>query len=155
MNKNPNLRKIKDLKIKFANLELEIRSLLDAGKSEPGIIDAVASDISDFTDEIMKVKKELKGLGVKVDETKLTELYQEVKESKLKEIDDDNMEGINPGEIGPEIDRFISSTENILAELISGPGGGKYTEEEIKKFLVDIVNNASVPGRRSGKKLGI
>lgn len=80
-----NSRKIKDLKIKIANLELEIRSLLDAGKSEPGIIDAIAADISDFTDEIMKVKKELKSMGVKIDESiKLVDLYEDL--TKIKTI---------------------------------------------------------------------
>jgi hypothetical protein len=78
-----NSRKIKDLKIKIANLELEIRSLLDAGKSEPGIIDAIAADISDFTDEIMKVKKELKSMGVKIDESiKLVDLYEDLTKNK-------------------------------------------------------------------------
>jgi hypothetical protein len=85
MKENPTQRKIKDLKIKLANLELEVRSLLDAGKSEPGIIDAISSDISDFTDAVTDIKKKLKGLGVKVDEsTKLADLYEEVKEGKLK-----------------------------------------------------------------------
>jgi hypothetical protein len=75
-----NSRKIKDLKIKLANLELEVRSLLDAGKSESGIIDAIAADISDFTDEVMKVKKELRNMGVKIDESiKLNELYKNIK----------------------------------------------------------------------------
>lgn len=54
--------KIRDLKTKLENLKLEIQSLVSNSEYEPSTIDAVYQDISNFTDEIRDINKQLLSL---------------------------------------------------------------------------------------------
>lgn len=65
MNPTSTRQKIKDLKTKMNNLELEVRSLISRAEFEPGTIDAIHQDISNFTDEIRDINKQLLSLKSK------------------------------------------------------------------------------------------
>jgi hypothetical protein len=74
--------KLKALKIKLANLQLEIQALIDKGEREPGLIDAVAADIADFTEEVTKIRKEISDIKSRKQQKEslsLMELYKEIK----------------------------------------------------------------------------
>lgn len=78
MSKN-NLRA---LKIKLANLQLEIQSLITKGEREPGLIDAITADISEFTEQVTKITKELvaaKNKKVQKESISLSEIYENLK----------------------------------------------------------------------------
>lgn len=78
MSKN-NLRA---LKIKLANLQLEIQSLITKGEREPGLIDAITADISEFTEQVTKITKELvaaKNKKVQKENISLSEIYENLK----------------------------------------------------------------------------
>lgn len=78
MSKN-NLRA---LKIKLANLQLEIQSLITKGEREPGLIDAITADISEFTEQVTKITKELvaaKSKKVQKESISLSEIYENLK----------------------------------------------------------------------------
>lgn len=72
-------RKLRDLKTKVSNLELEIRSLVHKAEADPSVIDAIAADISNFTEEIVATKKELEKLNERKKSTSLTSIYNEIK----------------------------------------------------------------------------
>jgi hypothetical protein len=74
-----NRQKLRDLKTKVANLELEIRALIHKAEADPGIIDAVAADISDFTDEIINTKRELEQMNERKKSISLSTIYNEIK----------------------------------------------------------------------------
>jgi hypothetical protein len=74
--------KLKALKIKLANLQLEIQALIEKGEKEPGIIDAISADISEFTEEVTKIRKEISDIKSKKQQKEsvsLMELYKEIK----------------------------------------------------------------------------
>ena len=78
-------KKLKALKIKLANLQLEIEDLMSKGIDEPGVIDAIIADISDMTEEMMNAKKQLVALKKhKKDKESTTEglfeLYNKIKD---------------------------------------------------------------------------
>lgn len=78
MSKN-NLRA---LKIKLANLQLEIQSLITKGEREPDLIDAITDDISEFTEQVTKITKELvaaKNKKVQKESISLSEIYENLK----------------------------------------------------------------------------
>lgn len=78
MSKN-NLRA---LKIKLANLQLEIQSLITKGEREPGLIDAITADISEFTEQVTKITKELvaaKNKKIQKENISLSEIYENLK----------------------------------------------------------------------------
>jgi hypothetical protein len=73
--------KLRALKIKLANLQIEIQALIDKGEREPGMIDAIAADISDFTDEVTKIRKQLDVFKHKTPKTEsIFELYNKIKD---------------------------------------------------------------------------
>lgn len=74
-----NRQKLRDLKTKVANLELEIRALIQKAEADPGIIDAIAADISDFTDEIINTKRELEQMNERKKSISLSTIYNEIK----------------------------------------------------------------------------
>lgn len=99
--------KIRDLKTKMANLELEIRSLVQSSEFEPGTIDAVYQDISNFTDEIRDISKQLLSIKSKKpqsNETSLVGIY----ESLIKE-NNPNIEEKIKGKTGNEWLELIKS----------------------------------------------
>ncbi len=70
------------LKVKLANLQSEIQYLIDKCESEPKLIDAISSDIADFTDEITKFRKEIDSIKDKKQQKEsmqLMELYKTIK----------------------------------------------------------------------------
>lgn len=73
---------LRRLKIKLANLQVEIQRLLDKGEREPGLIDAIASDIAAFTDEVTKISQEIETLKSKNESISLFNLYNEIKNNK-------------------------------------------------------------------------
>ena len=78
---NNTKNKLRALKIKLANLQIEIQALIDKSEREPGMIDAIAADISDFTDEVVKMKKQLGDLKNKSPKTEsVFELYNKIKD---------------------------------------------------------------------------
>lgn len=73
---------LKALKIKLANLQLDIQSLINKGEREPGLIDAITADINAFTKEVNKISDEIDKIKAKkkTDEgISLTEMYKEIK----------------------------------------------------------------------------
>lgn len=70
---------LRRLKVKLANLQIEIQRLIDKGENEPGLIDAIASDISGFTDEVTKISQEIENLKTKKESISLTKMYNEIK----------------------------------------------------------------------------
>ena len=80
MNPTSTRSKIKALKIKMQNLELEIQSLISGAEFEPGTIDAVYQDITNFTDEIRDISKQLLALKSKKNESmSLVDVYEGMK----------------------------------------------------------------------------
>jgi hypothetical protein len=76
---------LRRLKIKLANLQTEIQYLIDKGENEPGLIDAIASDIADFTDEVTKIRKEIAGIKdkkIQKESISLVKIYEEIKKKK-------------------------------------------------------------------------
>jgi len=78
-------KKLKALKIKLANLQLEIEDLMSKGMDEPGVIDAIIADISDMTEEMMNAKKQLIALKKRKKDKESTteglfELYNKIKD---------------------------------------------------------------------------
>jgi len=76
---------LRRLKVKLANLQTEIQYLIDKGENEPGLIDAIASDIADFTDEVTKIRKEIASLKDKKSQNEsisLVKIYEEIKNKK-------------------------------------------------------------------------
>lgn len=76
---------LRRLKVKLANLQTEIQYLIDKGENEPGLIDAIASDIADFTDEVTKIRKEIAGIKdkkVQKESISLVKIYEEIKKKK-------------------------------------------------------------------------
>lgn len=73
---------LRALKIKLANLQLEIQSLITKGEREPGLIDAITADISEFTEQVTKITKELvaaKNKKVQKENISLSEIYENLK----------------------------------------------------------------------------
>ena len=56
--------KLRALKIKLANLQLEIQSLIEKSERDPSLIDAITSDISEFTSEVTRMTKELSNINI-------------------------------------------------------------------------------------------
>ena len=78
---NNTKNKLRALKIKLANLQIEIQALIDKGEREPGMIDAIAADISDFTDEVTKIRKQLDVFKDKTSKTEsIFEIYNKIKD---------------------------------------------------------------------------
>lgn len=76
---------LRRLKVKLANLQTEIQYLIDKGENEPGLIDAIASDIADFTDEVTKIRKEIAGIKdkkIQKESISLVKIYEEIKKKK-------------------------------------------------------------------------
>ena len=78
-------KKLRALKVKLANLQLEIEDLMSKGMDEPGVIDAIIADISDMTDEMVAAKKQLVDLKKKKENKESTtenlfELYNKIKD---------------------------------------------------------------------------
>ena len=78
-------KKLRALKVKLANLQLEIEDLMSKGMDEPGVIDAIIADISDMTDEMVVAKKQLVDLKKKKENKESTtenlfELYNKIKD---------------------------------------------------------------------------
>ena len=78
-------KKLRALKVKLANLQLEIEDLMSKGIDEPGVIDAIIADISDMTDEMVAAKKQLVDLKKKKENKESTtenlfELYNKIKD---------------------------------------------------------------------------
>ncbi len=76
---------LRRLKVKLANLQTEIQYLIDKGENEPGLIDAIASDIADFTDEVTKIRKEIASIKEKKnvkESISLVKIYEEIKNKK-------------------------------------------------------------------------
>ena len=72
--------KLRKLKIKLANLQIEIQSLIEKGDKKPELIDAIADDISGFTDEVTKICREIENVKSKQNESiSLMELYKNIK----------------------------------------------------------------------------
>lgn len=79
--------KLKALKIKLANLQLEIQALIDKGEKEPGLIDAISADISDFTEEVTKIRKEISDIKSKKQQKEsvsLVGLYENIQKENIK-----------------------------------------------------------------------
>jgi hypothetical protein len=77
-------KKLKALKIKLANLQLEIEDLMSKGMDEPGVIDAIIADITDMTEEMVSAKKQLIDFKKNKKDKKSTteglfELYDKIK----------------------------------------------------------------------------
>ena len=79
-----NINPLRTLKVKVANLQVEIQALISKAESNPGLIDAIAADIADFTDEITKIRKELADLDTTPPDApiSLSEIYKEIKRKK-------------------------------------------------------------------------
>lgn len=107
MNPTSTRQKIKDLKTKMNNLELEVRSLIQGAEFEPGTIDAVHQDISNFTDEIRDINKQLLNLKNKPKNEALS--LMNVYESMVKE-NNPNFESKFNGKTGNE---WIQLFKNI------------------------------------------
>lgn len=78
-------KKLRALKVKLANLQLEIEDLMSKGMDEPGVIDAIIADISDMTDEMVAAKKQLVDFKKKKEDKESTteslfELYNKIKD---------------------------------------------------------------------------
>jgi hypothetical protein len=101
------------LKVKMLNLQQEIQALLD--KSEmlgTGTLESIASDISDLTDEIEKLRDETEGRGtepslnrprkmkrpskseepVEESEISLERLYKEITNENLEDFNDERVD---------------------------------------------------------------
>ena len=74
-----NRQKLRDLKTKVKNLELEIRALVHKAEADPGIIDAISAYISDFTAEIVSTKRELEQMSERKKSISLSTMYNEIK----------------------------------------------------------------------------
>jgi uncharacterized coiled-coil DUF342 family protein len=73
---------LRRLKIKLANLQSEIQYLIDKSENDSSLIDAISSDIAEFTDEVTKFRKEIDSIKEKKlqkESLKLTELYKAIK----------------------------------------------------------------------------
>jgi hypothetical protein len=78
---NNTKNKLHVLKIKLANLQIEIQALIDKGEREPGMIDAIVADISGFTDEVTKIRKQLDVFKDKTSKTEsIFEIYNKIKD---------------------------------------------------------------------------
>jgi len=103
MNPTSTRAKVKALKIKMQNLELEIQSLIQGAEFEPGTIDAVYQDITNFTDEIRDISKQLLALKTKKNESmSLLNVYENMKEGFQGDNDGDidgNGAGFRGGEL--------------------------------------------------------
>lgn len=78
-----NRKKLKALKIKLANLQLEIEDLMSRNIDEPGMIDAIIADISEMTNEMVTAKKQLedfKKKNKKSTNESIFELYNKIKD---------------------------------------------------------------------------
>ena len=76
---------LRRLKTKLANLHSEIQYLIDKSEKEPGLIDAIAEDISDFTDEVTKIRKQIDSIkekNIQKESISLTQIYNEIKNKK-------------------------------------------------------------------------
>ena len=78
-------KKLRALKIKLANLQLEIEDLISKGLDEPGMIDAIIADIAEMTEEMVAAKKQLVDLKNKRKDKESTtesifELYNKIKD---------------------------------------------------------------------------
>lgn len=78
-------KKLRALKIKLANLQLEIEDLISKGLDEPGMVDAIISDITEMTEEMVTAKKQLVDLKNKRKDKESTtesifELYNKIKD---------------------------------------------------------------------------
>ena len=78
-------KKLRALKIKLANLQLEIEDLISKGLDEPGMVDAIIADIAEMTEEMVAAKKQLVDLKNKRKDKESTtesifELYNKIKD---------------------------------------------------------------------------
>lgn len=117
MNKNTAKQKLKDLRTKLANLDIEIRALISKGEMEPGLIDAVVSDIDSFTQEIVKIKGEIAKINAKgLDESlNLLSLFKEGAKDSKKTPDDIAIEIAK----NIEIPDYVLNDENLFAQLLT------------------------------------
>lgn len=112
-------QKLKDLRTKLANLDFEIRALINKGEMEPGMMDAVIADIDSFTSEIAATKKELEKItSSQQDESlHLSSLYNEVKKEKTKSPDEINQIAISMLK-NVEIPDYVLADEKLFAKLM-------------------------------------
>lgn len=77
--------KLRALKIKLANLQLEIQSLIEKSERDPSLIEAITSDISEFTESVTNITRQLSNLKkkkVQKESISLTNLYEEVQNNE-------------------------------------------------------------------------
>ena len=121
MNRNTSKQKLKDLRTKLANLDIEVRALISKGEMEPGLIDAIAADIDGFTQEIVKIKGEIAKINAKgIDESiSLVNLFKEgAKDGKNKSPEEVNSLAVN---IAKQIDipDYVLNDEKLFTQFIS------------------------------------
>ncbi len=116
MNKATTKQKLKDMRTKLANLDIEIRALISKGEMEPGLIDAIAADIDGFTQEIVKIKAEIAKLNAKgIDEsTSLVNLFKEGAKDKKSPED----VAINIAKT-IDIPDYVLNDEKLFAQLMN------------------------------------
>lgn len=142
MSRNTVKQKLKDLRTKLSNLDIEIRALLSKGEMEPDMIDAVTADIDNFTSEISTTRKEINALKKddKLDEESMTggegystpkafkkinnesislkELYNEIKKEKLKSPDEINKLALDAAK-KLDIPDYILDDERLFANFMN------------------------------------
>lgn len=117
MNKNSAKQKLKDLRTKLANLDIEIRSLISKAEMEPGMLDAVIADIDGFTQEIVKIKGEIAKINSQdIEESmSLVNLFKEGAKDKKKSPED---VAINIAKT-VDIPDYVLNDEKLFAQLMN------------------------------------
>ncbi len=121
MNRNSAKQKLKDLRTKLANLDIEVRSLISKAEMEPGMLDAVIADIDGFTQDIVHVKNEISKLNAKgLDESvSLMGLFKEgAKDGKKKSPDEVNNLALNIAR-DMEIPDYVLNDERLFTQFMA------------------------------------
>lgn len=121
MNKNAAKQKLKDLRTKLANLDIEVRSLISKAEMEPGMLDAVIADIDGFTQDIVHVKNEISKLNSKgLDESvSLMGLFKEgAKEDNKKSPNEVNNLALSIAK-DIEIPDYVLNDEKLFTQFMA------------------------------------
>jgi hypothetical protein len=145
MNRNSAKQKLKDLRTKLANLDIEIRALISKGEMEPGLIDAIASDIDGFTQEIVKIKAEISKVNSQgIDESlSLVNLFKEGAKDAKKTPDEVNQLALSLAK-DIEIPDYVLNDEKLFAQFMATLRNS--IQPKKKQFGENDVNEESTTG---------
>lgn len=145
MNKNTAKQKLKDLRTKLANLDIEIRALISKGEMEPGLIDAIAADIDGFTQEIVKIKSEIAKVNAQgIDESiSLVNLFKEGAKEGKKSPDEVNQLALSLAK-NIEIPDYVLDDEKLFTQFMATLKNS--IQPKKKAFGENDVNETSTTG---------